>query len=372
MNILHVGKYYDPVPGGIESVTKFIVDSLQDVHNQKVVVYNTSSETLIEEKDRLSIVRVGTFTTFKSQPLSWHYRNKLKQIISSFNPDIVYFHYPNPVGAIELLSVLPKKVKLIVHWHSDIVEQKKLYPFVKGFEKQLLQRADKIVGTSPLYVSHSLPLASFTDKIVIIPCAIDTARFDLNDEEAQQVADLKKHYNDLSIVFFIGRHVEYKGIRYLLEAEKHVKTPCVFVIAGDGPQTEYLKSQYKSSRLVWLGRLSEEELKLYYHAATAFAFPSITRNEAFGVVLAESMYCNCPSATFTIEKSGVNWVSPNGISSVESPNRDAYAFAQALDNILSDEKLQQKLSINGRDRVISLFSKDVVKGQYRELIASLF
>lgn len=52
-----------------------------------------------------------------------------------------------------------------------------------------------------------------------------------------------------------------------------------------------------------------------------FAFPSVTKNEAFGVALAEAMYCYTPAVTFTIEGSGVNWVNLNGITGIEVSQR---------------------------------------------------
>ena len=169
------------------------------------------------------------------------------------------------------------------------------------------------------------------------------------------------------IVFFLGRHVEYKGIKYLLEAERFVRQDCVFLIAGQGPLTAHLKEQYHSSRLHWLGRISEEEKRYYYHAASIFAFPSITRNEAFGIVLAEAMYCKCPTVTFTIKGSGVNWVSLNGETGIEVANSDFQAYAQAVDKLLQDNILRDKMGRNAKKRVVSLFTRDVVAKQYQEL-----
>ena len=98
-----------------------------------------------------------------------------------------------------------------------------------------------------------------------------------------------------------------------------------------------------------------------------FAFPSITRNEAFGVVLAESMYCGCPSVTFTIKGSGVNWVSVNGETGIEVENSDYKAYAAALDRLLTDSALREKLSKNAVQRVKELFSKEIVEKAYREI-----
>lgn len=54
-------------------------------------------------------------------------------------------------------------------------------------------------------------------------------------------------------------------------------------------------------------------MKAYLSAMDIFCFPSITKNEAFGLALAEGMYYSKPAITFTIDGSGVNFVSLNGI-----------------------------------------------------------
>ena len=157
-------------------------------------------------------------------------------------------------------------------------------------------------------------------------------------------------------MFFIGRHIQYKGLPHLIEAEKYVKSDCVFVIAGSGPLTDELKAQCKSSRVHFVGRLSDEDLKLYHYAASVFAFPSVTKNEAFGVALAEAMYCGTPAVTFTIPGSGVNWVSLNGETGLEVPNGDDKAYAEAIDKLIGDKELSKRYAENGMKRVRDNFT----------------
>ena len=167
---------------------------------------------------------------------------------------------------------------------------------------------------------------------------------------------IKSKYQEKKIVFFIGRHIEYKGLPYLLEAEKLVKSDCVFVVAGSGPLTDQLKKECQSNRVYFVGRLSDQELVWYHMAASVFAFPSITKNEAFGVALAEAMYCYTPVVTFTIPGSGVNWVNLNGVTGIECPNRDSKAFAAAIDKILSDNNLAKQYADAGHQRVVENFT----------------
>lgn len=365
MKILHLGKFYYPIEGGIESINRFIVNTLSE-HQQRVISFNADDRSIETDIEGVPVIRASVKGIFASQPLSLKYFRELKRNLKMFTPDIVHFHYPNPLVAIYIL-LNPKKYKLIVHWHSDIVAQKWLYPLIKPIEQRILKIADTIIATSPNYRDASDSLKEYKDKVTVIPCSIDESRFDLTQKEIEKVKDIKEKYNNKKIIFFIGRHVEYKGIRYLLEAERLVDEDCVFIIGGHGPLTDSLKSQYTSERIHWLGKLTEEKMKLYYHAAYIFAFPSITRNEAFGVVLAESMYCGCPAVTFTINGSGVNWVSIKDQTCIEVENKNIESYAKALNLLLSNVNLREQLSIHSRKRVNKLFVKETIYKLYTNL-----
>jgi len=182
---------------------------------------------------------------------------------------------------------------------------------------------------------------------------------------------IREKYQGKKIVFFIGRHITYKGLPFLLEAEKHVNSDCVFVIAGKGPLTEELQASCKSERVYFVGRLSDEELVWYHCAASVFAFPSITKNEAFGVALAEAMYCYTPAVTFTIAGSGVNWVNLNGVTGIECPNGDAVAFAAAIDKLLSDDALAKKYAEAAHQRVVENFTIPKMMEKMNEVYAEI-
>lgn len=370
MKILHVGKFFSPIEGGIESINKFIVDALTG-NQQRVVSFNNNRSSLEEDIDNVPVIRASSLGIIASQPFSFSYFWELRRKIKQFQPDIVHLHYPNPLAALFLLFN-KKTYKLIVHWHSDIVAQKNLYKFIKPIENIILRKADKIIATSPSYRDSSESLQKFKYKTVIIPCSIDEEKFKLKSEDIERIKNLKQSVNNIPIIFFIGRHVEYKGIKYLLEAEKYIKEKCVLVIAGRGPLTTELQKQYCSERIHWVGRLSDDEMKYYYHAAEIFAFPSITKNEAFGVVLAEAMSCETPAVTFSIDGSGVNWVAPNNVSAIEVENSNSEAYAAAIDLLLKDHKLRNTLACNGKRRTHELFSKETVEKQYIELYNKLY
>lgn len=354
MRILHISKYYYPYVGGVENICKYLVEGSHG-NDTAVVCFNEEHKDTVEQVNEHVVYRVATWLNISRQALSLSYFQVLRRAIKEVKPDIIHFHWANPFPAAILLTMMPKNVKLVVHWHMDIIKQKRIYPLIKPIETALLRRADMVVVTSPQYRDVSLPLQPFKNKVRIVQNAIDENNFIMQDGDNEKIGAIKARFGNKPIVFFVGRHIQYKGLLHLIEAEKYVREDCVFVIAGKGPLTEELKAQCHSERVHFVGKLSDEELRIYHYAASVFAFPSVTKNEAFGVALAEAMYCYTPAVTFTIQGSGVNWVSLNDETGLEVANGDDNAYSEAIDKLLADSDLRERMGTAGHERVKSLF-----------------
>lgn len=369
IKILHIPNFYPPHKGGIEDVCHNIIEILKkepDVQ-QKVICFSGNNLSITDKFEDVDIVRVGARIKISSQFLSFAYYIKLKNLIKSFKPDYIHLHCPNPLVSLYVYLAIPKGTKLIIHWHSDIVDQRKLYKIVSGIEKMVLDRSNKLIATSPNYIEKSLPLLRVKEKVSVVPNIINKSLFEYNEEIKKKVESIKSKYQNKKIVLFVGRHVPYKGLRYLLKAVPLVSSDCVVLIGGSGVLEESLKSMNKDGRVHFIGRIPDDMLPAYYYAADVFAFPSITKNEAFGVALAEAMYCNTPAVTFTIDGSGVNWVNINGVTGLEVENRDCEAYAKALDYILSNDAVCKEMASNARQRVFENFVEKQIEEKIKKL-----
>lgn len=141
----------------------------------------------------------------------------MHKAIKEFKPDIIHFHWANPYPAAVLLTMIPKNIKLVVHWHMDIIKQAKIYPFIKPFETALLKRADLILVTSPTYRDTSLPLQPFEDKIKILPNAIDESNFILREGDKEQIEKIKAKYNNKKSYFSLDDISNIKVFLILLK-----------------------------------------------------------------------------------------------------------------------------------------------------------
>ena len=106
-------------------------------------------------------------------------------------------------------------------------------------------------------------------------------------------------------------------------------------------------------------------------ACDIFCFPSVTKNEAFGIALAEGMYFGKPAVTFTIPGSGVNYVNVKNVTGLECPNSDSVAYAKALEKLAADPALREKFGKAGRERVLNNFTYDTFRQNILELFNDL-
>ena len=382
--VLQVVCSFYPRIGGIEQVAKDISDVLKtnDEIEQKIICLNEDAkigeyechrkETVRDTVNGVDVIRCGCIAKVASQLISLTYPAEISKLLKEFDPDVVIFHYPNPYLAMFLLPELKKHTKLVLYWHLDITKQKILGKLFNGQNIRLLKRADKVVATSPDYIDGSKYLSRFKEKCIVIPNCINPNKIAVSENTDKFADKIRDENKDKIICFGIGRHVPYKGYSYLIEAAKYLDERFKIFIGGTGPLTESLKSEARELKNVeFVGRISDEELVGYLTACDIFCFPSITKNEAFGIALTEGMYFGKPAVTFTIPGSGVNYVNLNGETGIECPNCDSKAYAEALKKLADDPELRKQLGDNARKRVIENFTFEIFKGNVMKLINNL-
>lgn len=366
--VLHVSNYYPPNRGGIEQVCSDIVYSLKGKYEQVVICFNHEKSDKDEIIDGTRIIRVGYSVKISSQAIAFSYNKQLKKLINEYKPDIIHFHYPNPFVSHYLLKIIKKmNVRLILHWHLDITKQKFLKIFFEGQTNKLLQKADVVLATSPNYVLGSPYLTKYKDKVKVIPLPINEEKMSLTDEDIKIGNELREKYGNKIVGLYFGRHVEHKGLRKLILASKKLDDQFKFLIGSGGPLTDEMKKLAKDDpKVEFIGKVSDSEYRQYLYASDIFVFPSLTKAEAFGIALAEGLSYGKPAITYTIEGSGVNYVSLKDVTGLEVENGSVDALAMAL-NKLKNEELRKQLGENARKRVEENFKFESFKQRIIEV-----
>ena len=350
LSVLHLGKYYPPARGGMESHLEVLSNELKGLINLKLIVSNDTRHTVRESQDELSITRVGEILKLQSAPICPALIQKLRKA----KADIVHLHWPNPMAVLAyLLSGL--KSKLIFTYHSDVVRQRRLAVAFQPVLRHALDKASAIIATSPNYIETSDVLLPYKAKCRVIPFGVPTDHFEYRDGPA--VESIRQQYGE-RIVLGVGRLVYYKGFEHLVRAMASVHGKLLLI--GEGPQRELLDRVCAElnlrDRVFFLNEV--EDVRPYYHAADIFVLPSVMRSEAFGIVQLEAMTCGTPIINTELD-SGVNFVSPNGVSGLTVPPADHLALGNAINYLMDRPYLRTKLGIGGRRRVAREFT---VKG----------
>ena len=351
--ILHISKYYYPFSGGTEQIARDVVLALKGEYEQKVIAFNDGKSDRTDIVDGIEVIKCGCFAKIAAQSLSTSYGKILHQVMQDFKPDLVVFHYPNPfVAALLLRELKTTKAKLVIYWHLDIIRQKYLKVLFVPQNRRLLECAEKVIATSPNYIEGSKWLQSVKEKCVVIPNCINVERMAVTHDIQKRAKEIRAQNLDKTICVAVGRHTEYKGFTYLIQASKLLDDRFVIYITGTGELTEKLHEDVNDDKkVVFTGRIDDTELKALILASDIFCFPSITKNEAFGLALAEGMYYGKPAVTFTIPGSGVNYVSINGETCIEVENRNVEAYAIALNTLAGNKELRDRYGKAGKKRV---------------------
>lgn len=367
--ILHISKYFYPHIGGVEKTCLDNIEAVSDCAVQKVVCFNEKNEYKEEKIFGIDVIKIPSLFVFSSQNVNFKIKSYLKRIINEFNPDYIYFHYPNPLMLRSLLKI-KYRAKLILHWHLDITRQKFLKLFFEHDNHKALNQAYRIVANSKVYLENSKYLKKYKDKVVVVTPKIENKIISYDNPLYPKVLEIRDKYKNKKICFFLGRHVKYKGIGYLIEAFKRIKNEeIILIIAGSGKLTKELMIQAQDyNNIIFLGKLSDEDAKIYLNACDIFIFPSITKNESFGLSLAEALLAGKPAITFKIEGSGVNYVNLKNVTGLEVENRNIEDLKNAILKLALDETLYNKLAEGAYNRSHIIFNDEVFKNKNINLL----
>ena len=246
---------------------------------------------------------------------------------------------------------------------------------------------------------ESLPLASAANAASATPSSGDTppkgghAHISAEALSGQRPQLPVPHpVNSKFKILFVGRHIERKGIRYLIEAAKYLPTDKFEIrIVGGGDLTEQLKQQAallderrktKDERdvilnevkdpvnfsgveespasIIFTGKLSPEDLANEYKTANVFVLPAIVDSkgdtEGLGVVLIEAMELGLPIVASNV--GGIPDVVIDGESGILVPEKDPVALADAFKRLEAHPALIEKLLAGARKRIDECFTWD--------------
>lgn len=367
--ILQLGKFY-PIRGGVEKVMYELMLGLSErkIYCDMLCASTERHPAGVKQLNPYAkLIVVSTWIKLSATMLAPKMITTLRKIVNEY--DVVHIHHPDPMACLALF-LSRFKGQVVLHWHSDIIKQNFLLKLFTPLQQWLINRADKIVGTTPVYVEHSPFLKKVQHKTDYIPIGI--LPMQSNEKE---IARIRKKYSSKHLIFSLGRLVEYKGYEYLIRATQYLGKNYQLIIGGKGPLEEELKMLiYKlglTDRVTLLGFMSDEDTLSHYAAADVFCMSSIMKTEAFGIVQIEAMSLGIPVVSTCIPGSGVSWVNKNWQSGRVVPPQNEVALAIAIKEICEYPEFKKMLKKGSSQRYKGYFTREKMIDKCCEVYMSL-
>lgn len=234
--------------------------------------------------------------------------------------DLVHAHWL-PAGWVAARTERP----FVVTLHGTDVELADRLP---AFARAVLRRARLVIAVSSAIAERALQHGA--SDVRVIPNGVDLKP---RGEEA-----------DPPFVLYAGRLSKEKGVLELVDAARGLP----LVVVGDGP----LRSRIPLAR----GFVPRDELESLLSSAAAVACPS--RREGFGVTCLEAMAHGKPVVASAV--GGLLDLVVDGETGLLVPPRDRTALRSALERLLGDAELRQRLGAAARSRAGERFSWEAV------------
>jgi len=211
--------------------------------------------------------------------------------------------------------------------------------------------------------SQLLAFTSDAVKLQIVHCGIDTDLFAAVDRRRTPTQILS-----------VGRLVPEKGHAVLIEALALLHErglPARLTLVGDGPERARLEAQAQRLQIdryvTFAGSVGQDHIRQHYAAADVFCLPSFA--EGVPVVLMEAMATGLPVVSSRIM--GIpELIEENRSGLLTRPGRSDL-LASALQRLLVNPHLRERLGAAGRNKVIAEFTSAANAARLAEMFRSL-
>jgi glycosyltransferase involved in cell wall biosynthesis len=357
--ILFTATYAQPYLSGITDYIQRVTEHLAKQHAVTLLVFQHEQSLALTEKKHGVLVRRVTpdfklskgFITWLYPLIAWREVKKA---------DEVFINLPQVESIWVAFAAALQHKKLTVIYHCELVFEtglvNKVIAVIANFLAGIVcYFAQTIIAYTDDYAQNSPILRPYLHKVVAVIPPVELEKADVIFAKIL----VKKTTEHAPLIGFSGRVSREKGLAFLLGALERLqkKYPKILLlcagpfgaaVAGEQQYYEELNETIKAKKLpvLFLGRLTKNELAAFYQKISVLVLPSTNRTEAFGLVQAEALLAG--TAVVTSDLPGVRAAVKLTDGGKVVPTKNPVAISDALAEILKNptqfnrEKISQK------------------------------
>jgi glycosyltransferase involved in cell wall biosynthesis len=361
MKVALVAPYFHPHIGGVESHVLALARELVKMgHGVQVF---TSRHAELKESDfveGIQVRRVPMRMMLFDTPMT----PKLMSALQGERWDIIHAHSPPPLSAYYAARASKRANIPFVYTHHCDPEIRSLlgravtWVYYRTLLTYTLRRASRIIVYTESYAATSVALWKYPTALV--PTGLDLSRF---GPQSDGLWVRRRHGVETDkVVLFVGRLTAHKGIQTIIEAAALTGPGVKFLLVGPGEFPASWERRIRQlkveDRIIVAGKVPESDLPAYYSACDLLVLPSVSRLEAFGLVLVEAMASGKPVVASDLP--GVRDVIKNEKTGLLCEPFNAKDLAARIAAIISDEKVGAGMGAAGRRLAEEKYSWDVI------------
>lgn len=243
--------------------------------------------------------------------------------------------------------------------------------------RHIYRNADAVVTYGEHVKQYLLAQGVAESKIFVAAHAVDNNLYSraVAETELQPLRDKLGIGADQRVVLYLGRLEPNKGLGYLLDAFQHLKSEnIVLLFTGDGAEKYRLQRRTAESGMTEKVRFANyvppNDTPPYYALAYVLVLPSITTRsskETWGLVVNEAMNQGCPVVATDAVGAAAGGLVQDGVNGLIVPEREPEALTTALQLLLDQPDLRQRMSQNARTIVAAWDNENMILGFRRAL-----
>jgi glycosyltransferase involved in cell wall biosynthesis len=374
MKIAVVVCCYPPYRGGMGNAAARQATALRDAGHEIVVL--CPAHTGQQRYEIVNGIEIRYLRALLSHGVSAFVPSVAKHLRGC---DALFLHYPFYGGAeCAAASAYVQGIPYVVYFHMDVLAKGLRGAFLRAYgltaSVAIMRGARRVLVSSLDYAEHSSIGRQGLATLQSLPFGVDTDLFHPGSHDTAVLVGMGIDPSRPILLFVGGMDAghAFKGVPILIEAMAGIgQDEAQLVLVGDGelrPGFESLAQSNCTAAIRFVGAQSDVVLRELYRAASITVLPSISSEEAFGLVLIESMASGTP--VIASDLPGVRTVS-DATSGLLVPAGDAISLRESMRSLLGDTGRLRAMGESARQLALSRYSMQRERNDLAAVFASL-